>query len=114
MTRTSVEMLCVTDIMQNLRMATILQFGHLNKMAKRCDSRCSILSFGIILNICFICINNFLSKSKETWPKLKLNTVYANQANLSNDKILHLKSHISLLIKVTKLLSSYPPIEYLA
>ena len=35
---------------------------HYNKIAERCDSMCSILSFGISMKICFICINHVFCK----------------------------------------------------
>ena len=45
-------------ITQNAGSVAGYQFERQNKMAEWCFSRCSILSFGIISKICFICISH--------------------------------------------------------
>ena len=74
-----------TDISQNLRWVDGKQFGCKIKMAGRCDSRYSILSFGAITKICFIFINHIYLTLRSGFHFIFINTIYTNEADFRPD-----------------------------
>ena len=84
-----------TDITQNLRWVDGKQFGCKIKVAGRCDSRYSILSFGAITKIYFIFINHIYLTLRSGFHFILINTIYTTEADFRPDtkwKILHLES----------------------
>ena len=74
-----------TDITQNLWWVDGKQFGCKIKVAGRCDSRYSILSFGAITEICLIFINHIYLTLRSGFHSILIDMIYTIAADFRLD-----------------------------
>ena len=74
-----------TDITQNLRWVDGKQFGCKIKVAGRCDSMYSILSFGAITKLCFIFVNHIYLTLRSGFHFILINMIYTIESDFRPD-----------------------------
>ena len=91
---------CVYFLSASYRICDRIPIWALKQTAERCESRCSILSFGILSKICFICVNHAYWNWEKNCSNLSVNMIFTNgadSATVPKNKILHLESHLSAI-----------------
>ena len=91
---------CVYFLSASCRICDRITIWVLKQTAERCESICSILSFGVLSKICFISVNHAYWNWEKNSSNLSVNMISTNgaySATVPNNKILHPESHLSAI-----------------